>query len=170
MGTYGRLIQPMLRACLPPLLATTDCRVLLLGRGGKEFRDDVIREHPELGGRIAAPGEQSLDELSRHVSACDVMLQPYPDGVSSRRTSVMVALSHGRPVVTTFGHLSEPFWTDCGAVVLVPATEPAALADATASVIAAPIRLRDLSARARDIYAERFDLVHTIERLRSADH
>jgi hypothetical protein len=167
MGTYGRLIQPMLRACLPPLLSTTDCRVLLLGRGGKAFRDDVIREHPELGGRVVAPGEQSLDELSHHVSACDVMLQPYPDGVSSRRTSVMVALSHGRPVVTTFGHLSEPFWTDCGAVVLVPANEPAALADATASLIAAPVRLLDLSARARDIYAERFDLVHTIERLRS---
>jgi hypothetical protein len=58
---------------------------------------------------------------------------------------------------------------DCGAVVLVPANQPAALADATASVIAAPIRLLDLSARARDIYAERFDLVHTIERLRSAN-
>ena len=25
------------------------------------------------------------------------MLQPYPDGISSRRTSAMVALSHGRP-------------------------------------------------------------------------
>jgi hypothetical protein len=166
MGTYGRLIQPMLRACLPSLLAAVDCRVLLLGRGGKEFRDDLVRDHPELGGRIIAPGEQSLDDLSRHVSACDVMLQPYPDGVSSRRTSVMVALSHGRPVVTTFGHLSEPFWTDCGAVVLVPANEPAMLADATASLIAAPIRLLDLSARARDIYVERFDLVHTIELLR----
>jgi hypothetical protein len=167
MGTYGRLIQPMLRACLPPLLATADCRVLLLGRGGKEFRADLIGEHPELAGRIVAPGEQSLEELSHHVSACDVMLQPFPDGVSSRRTSVMVALSHGRPVVTTFGHLSEPFWADCGAVVLVPATEPTALADATASLIAAPIRLLDLSARARDLYAERFDLAHTIERLRS---
>jgi hypothetical protein len=169
MGTYGRLLQPMLRACLPPLLAAADCRVLLLGRGGKEFRDDVIRDHPELGGRIVAPGEQSLDELSRYVSACDVMLQPYPDGVSSRRTSVMVALSHARPVVTTVGHLSEPFWNECGAVVLVPADQPAALAEVTASLIAAPLRLSDLSARARDIYAQRFELVHTIERLRSAN-
>jgi glycosyltransferase involved in cell wall biosynthesis len=169
LGTYGRSIRSMLRACLPALLATTDCRILLLGRGGIEFRDELIGDHPELGGRLVAPGEQSPDALSRHVSACDVMLQPYPDGISSRRTSVMAALSHGRPVVTTFGHLSESFWTDCGAVVLVPASDPGALADATASVIADPSRLRDLSARAQAIYAERFDLVHTIERLRTAD-
>jgi glycosyl transferase family 1 len=168
LGTYGGLIRPMLRACLPALLATTDCRMLLLGRGGDEFRDELIRGHPELGGRIVAPGEQSPDALSRHVSACDVMLQPYPDGISSRRTSVMVALSHGRPVVTTFGHLSESFWTDCGAVLLVPASDPGALADAAASLIADPSRLRDLSALARAMYAERFDLVHTIERLRTA--
>jgi glycosyltransferase involved in cell wall biosynthesis len=168
LGTYGRLLQPMLRACLPALLASTDCHVLLLGRGGDGFRDELIRDHPELGGRIDAPGELPPDELSRHVSACDVMLQPYPDGISSRRTSVMVALSHGRPAVTTFGHLSESLWTDCGAVVLVPACEPAALADATARLLADPIRLRDMSARARTIYAERFDLVHTIERLRTA--
>jgi glycosyltransferase involved in cell wall biosynthesis len=168
VGTYGRLIRPMLRACLPGLLATTDCRFLLLGRRGNEFRDELVADHPELGGRIVAPGEQSLDELSRHVSACDVMLQPYPDGITSRRTSVMVSLSHGRPAVTTFGHLSEPFWTDCGAVVLVPANEPAALADATASLMADPLRLRDLSARGRALYSEEFDLVHTIDRLRSA--
>jgi glycosyltransferase involved in cell wall biosynthesis len=168
VGTYGRLIRPMLTACLPALLATTDCRFLLLGRRGNEFRDELFADHPELGGRIVAPGEQSLDELSRHVSACDVMLQPYPDGITSRRTSVMVSLSHGRPAVTTFGHLSEPFWTDCGAVVLVPANEPAALADATASLMADPLRLRDLSARGRALYSEEFDLVHTIDRLRSA--
>ncbi len=167
LGTYGRLIRPMLRASLPALLATTDCRILLLGRGGNELRDELVREHPELSGRIAAPGEQSADELSRHVSACDVMLQPYPDGITSRRTSVMVALSHGRPAVTTFGHLSESFWPGCGAVVLAPANEPAGLADATARLIADPIRLRDLSAGARAIYAERFDLAHTIECLRA---
>jgi glycosyltransferase involved in cell wall biosynthesis len=169
LGTYSRLIRPMVRACLPTLLATTDCRILLLGRGGNEFRDELIREHPELGGRIVAPGEQSADELSRHVSACDLMLQPYPDGISSRRTSVMVALSHGRPAVTTFGHLTESFWPGCGAIVLAPVNEPVALTDAIARLIADPIRLRDLSARARAIYAERFDLGHTIECLRAPD-
>jgi glycosyltransferase involved in cell wall biosynthesis len=169
LGTYGRLIRPLLRACLPALLATTDCRILLLGRGGDGFRDELIGDHPELGGRIEAPGALSPDELSRHVSACDVMMQPYPDGISSRRTSVMVALSHGRPVVTTVGHLSEPFWAGCGAVVLVPPGDPAALSAATASLIRDRPRLIDLSARALAMYAERFDLVHTIARLRSAD-
>jgi hypothetical protein len=169
LGTYGGLIGPMLVAGLPVLLAKTDCRVLLLGRGGHEFRNKLIGDHPELGGRVVAPGEQAPDELSRHVSACDVMLQPYPDGISSRRTSAMVSLSHGRPVATTFGHLSEPLWIDCLAVVLVPASEPAALADATATLIADPIRLRHMSVHARAIYAERFDLAHTIDCLRSGE-
>ena len=30
----------------------------------------------------------------------------------------MVALSHGRPIVTTTGHLTEPVWADSGAAAL----------------------------------------------------
>lgn len=166
LGTYGRLIRPMLRSALPELMAATDCRVLLLGRGGETFRDELNEAHPELAGRVDAPGELAADDLSRHVSACDLMLQPYPDGVSSRRTSVMVALSHGRPVVTTSGDLTEPLWFD-GAVVLAPADRPDELAAATVSLLAAPGRLRDLAARAAALYGERFDLRHTVTTLRT---
>jgi glycosyltransferase involved in cell wall biosynthesis len=167
LGTYGRLIRPMLRSTLPVLLAATDCRVLLLGRGGDGFRDELTAAYPELAGRIDAPGPLSPDDLSRHVSACDLMLQPYPDGVSSRRTTVMVALAHGRPVVTTFGDLSEPLWSG-GDVVLAAVDRPDELAAAAASLIADPARLRDLAARARALYAERFDVRHTVAILRSA--
>ena len=41
------------------------------------------------------------EEVSVHLSACDLMIQPYPDGISARRTSAMAALAHERPVVTT---------------------------------------------------------------------
>jgi glycosyltransferase involved in cell wall biosynthesis len=96
------------------------------------------------------------------------MLQPYPDGVSSRRTSVMVALSHGRPVVTTTGRLTEPLWSSCGALVLTAAETPAELATATARLLADPPRRQRLSERARSLYLERFDLAHTVVALRSA--
>ena len=165
-GTYGRLIRPMLRLALPAFMAVTDCRVLLLGRGGDMFRDELTAEHPEIAGRIDAPGPLAPDDLSRHVSACDLMLQPYPDGVSSRRTSVMVALAHGRPVVTTFGDLSEPLWNE-GAVVLAPVDRPNDLAAAVASLIADAARLRDFATRARALYAERFDVCHTVATLRA---
>ena len=38
--------------------------------------------------------------LSRHLQACDVLVQPYPEGITSRRTSAMAALAHGRAIVT----------------------------------------------------------------------
>jgi glycosyltransferase involved in cell wall biosynthesis len=165
-GTYGRLIRPMLASALPALLAATDCRVLLLGRGGETFRDELTAAHPELAGRLEAPDTVAPADLSRHVSACDLMLQPYPDGVSSRRTSVMVALAHGRPIVTTFGHLSEPLWSG-GAVALAPADRPGELAATAALLLADPARLRDLASRARALYDERFDLRHTVATLRT---
>jgi glycosyltransferase involved in cell wall biosynthesis len=166
LGTYGRLIRPMLRRVVPALLGATDCRVLLLGRGGERFKDELIAAHPALAGRIDAPGPLTADDLSRHVSACDLMVQPYPDGVSSRRTSVMVALAHARPVVTTLGDLSEPLWSE-GDVVLAPVDRPDELAAATVSLLADPARLRDLAARARALYAERFDMRHTVATLRT---
>ncbi len=165
LGTYGDLIRPLLEASLPGLLATTDSRVVLLGRQGGAFRDALIAAHPQFTDRIAAPGPLKDADLSRYVAACDVMLQPYPDGISSRRTSVMVALSHGRPVVTTMGWLSESFWPESGAVVTVPVGDPVALVSATSRLVSDRRRLSDLSARSRAIYAERFALAHTIHRL-----
>jgi glycosyltransferase involved in cell wall biosynthesis len=168
LGTYGRLIEPMLSSVLPGLLAATNCRILLLGRQGDSLRDSFSRAHPRWADRVVAPGQLSDTDLSRHVSACDVMLQPYPDGVTSRRTSLMAALSHGRPVVTTMGWLSEPFWSGCGAVVTVPVEQPGALIVATSQLLSDPARMADLSASGRRLYAVRFDLAHTIERLQFA--
>jgi glycosyltransferase involved in cell wall biosynthesis len=80
----------------------------------------------------------------------------------------MAALSHGRPVVTTSGRLTEPLWSARDAVVLIPADQPAELAQAAARLIADPTQRRQLAARSRALYAERFDLAHTVETLRSA--
>jgi hypothetical protein len=70
------------------------------------------------------------------------------------------------PVVTTFGDLSEPLWSG-GDVVLAPVDRPDELATATVSLLADPARLRDLAARARALYAERFDMRHTVATLRT---
>jgi glycosyltransferase involved in cell wall biosynthesis len=167
LGTYGRRIGSMLATWFPALLAATDCHVLLLGRHGEGFRLELTQRFPEYRDRITSPGALPEDELSRHISACDLMIQPYPDGVSSRRTSLMVGLSHGRPICTTIGWLSESFWAGCGALLISPADDPGATARVVASVLDHPDRKAELSARARSLYAECFDLRHTVERLRS---
>jgi glycosyltransferase involved in cell wall biosynthesis len=167
VGTYGALIRPLLEACLPALVERSDCRMLLIGRGSESARDQAIAREPRLADRLHATGPLAPDDLSRHVSACDVMLQPYPDGVSSRRTSVMVALSHRVPLVTTSGALTETMWQQTGAAVLVPAADAVALADAAARLMADPGRCTALASRAAAIYDEQFDLRHTIAALRA---
>ena len=98
------------------------------------------------------------------------MVQPYPDGISTRRTSAMTALAHARPTITTTGWLTEGLWEHTGAVALVPGEMPAAahaMALETARLLGdAPAR-DALSNRARATYLERFDIAHTIRALRA---
>ena len=95
------------------------------------------------------------------------MMQPYPDGVSSRRTSAMAALAHGVPMVTTGGRLSDPVWRESQAVVLVPPDQADDLAEAVASLASNQTLQRDLSRRSLDLYESRFHVRHTIAALRA---
>jgi len=168
-GTNGRPICGMLHTSVPALIRETDCDVLLMGRHSEELCRALIAQHPYLGRRVHSTGVLPEDDVSLYVAACDVMLQPYPDGVSSRRTSAMVALSHGLPMVTTSGWLTEPLWDESDAVELVPADEPEALADRVAQLIASPARRSVLAARSRALYVSHFDMPHSIRVLRDAD-
>jgi glycosyltransferase involved in cell wall biosynthesis len=165
-GTYGDLIKPMLDACLPELLERSHCRVLLMGYNSDAACGELIAKHPGLTGRVHGSGTLGPDSLSYHVSACDVMLQPYPDGISSRRTSAMVALSHAVPIVTTIGPLTEPIWQTSGAAVLVPVDDPGQLAPETASLLTDAGRRANLARHAAAVYDQQFDLRHTISALR----
>jgi hypothetical protein len=83
-GTYGRHMRTLLADCIPALAARCDCRLLLLGRDSEIVAGELTASFPALVGRVHGAGALRPDEVSRHVSACDVMLQPYPDGISSR--------------------------------------------------------------------------------------
>ena len=52
---------------------------------------------------VLAEGPFPADEVSRRFAAMDVYLVPITGGVSTRRTSLMTALQHGIPTVSTFG-------------------------------------------------------------------
>jgi glycosyltransferase involved in cell wall biosynthesis len=165
-GTYGDLIQPMLDRSLPELVEQSGCRVMLLGHNSDVACRELVAKHPGLTGCVHGSGTLTPDDLSHHVSACDVMLQPYPDGISSRRTSAMVALSHAVPIVTTIGQLTEPIWESSGAAVLVPVDDPGQLAIATASLLTDAARRASLARHAAAVYDQQFDLRHTIAALR----
>jgi hypothetical protein len=167
-GTCGGAIGDALREVLPALLGHRPERALLLiGQDSAQFRDALVRQYPVLRDQIHATGALRTEEVSSHISACDVMVQPYPDGVSSRRGSLMAALSHGKPIVATSGRLSEPLWHENGSVVLVPAGNHDEMVAATESL------LRDKDARdragtqARIMYDRHFGLPKLIALLRN---
>jgi hypothetical protein len=170
-GTYGGQVARALARLLPRLLSDEDagCAVLLLGRGGGAMREELLRARPDFASRIHAAGTLPPEELSRRLAACDLLLQPYPDGVSTRRTSAMAGLAHGLPVVTTKGVLTEPLWEESGAVALAPAGDDEALLGEVRKLLASPEERARLSAAAHSLYRERFDVSHTIAALRGAE-
>jgi glycosyltransferase involved in cell wall biosynthesis len=166
-GTYGRLLSNLLGPVVVQLLRKVcDLSIVLIGRGGESFREIVAHRHPELGDRVAATGSLHPADLSRHLQACDLLIQPFPDGVSSRRTTVMAALAHGRPVVTTTGGLTESLWSDSNAVALAPAGDWAGLVAMTLRALRDPDERDRLGARGAELYRDHFDLAHTIRALR----
>jgi glycosyltransferase involved in cell wall biosynthesis len=165
-GTFGSHLRAQLHACLPLLATKADCLIVLIGRHGEAMVKELASGHPHLAGCLRATGALTPEEVSVHIHACDVMLQPYPDGVSTRRTSAMAALAHDRALVTTTGVLTEAFWALDHAATLVPADDAAGLASAVAALLADPLRREQLGARAADLYRRRFDVAHTVHALR----
>jgi glycosyltransferase involved in cell wall biosynthesis len=130
--------------------------LVCLGRGSEGVAARLSRAVPGFAGPVSATGGLTLEGLSQHLQACDVLLQPYPDGVSGRRTTTISALEHGVPVATTFGALSEPFWRETAAVETVPADDFACLASAIERLLD-PSRNAAARATTHQLYNERFD-------------
>lgn len=167
-GTFGPRYRAALEALLLPLFTQEGGEhlcFLCVGRGGAEFAANFRQAHPAFAGYVLASGPLTAPEVSEHLAACDLFIQPYPDGVSTRRTSVMACLALGRPVLTNAGHLTEPFWAESGAVRLVTTVE--AIPTAVTNLLAdRPARIH-LAATATALYMDKFDLPRTIERLRA---
>ncbi len=124
-GTYGDSIAKLLDRILPAILADVPhASAFLIGRNSKVYRERLIAKNPQLAARVAATGMLGDRDASAYISACDLMLQPYPDGISTRRTTAMVALAHGRALATTSGHLTESLWAESGAVSISPVNQP----------------------------------------------
>lgn len=162
-GTYGDHIAGALAPIVPMLLdRLPGARLLLAGRGaatfasqianGARLRVDVLTEHDGLS--VAAA-----------LRACDILVQPFPDGVTTRRTSMMAALSSARPVVTTSGDLTEPVWNG-EAVAMAPAGQPGRFVDEVERLAMDAARRTTVGVQGRRLYEERFALAATIARLR----
>lgn len=135
----GRGLETAVRALAAAHAAAspTGATLTLIG----EVRDpahaaELIHLARTLGveGRVAFTGSLSAPEVSHHLADADVALLPYPTGVSTGRTTLMAALDHGLPVVTTSapgGGLDARF-RDGENMLLAPAGDADAFARETA--------------------------------------
>jgi glycosyltransferase involved in cell wall biosynthesis len=168
-GTYGGAVAELLEAALLTLLKSDSDRVaLLVGRNAERFRTHLLARTPDLASRVVATGELPPNLAAAHLAACDLLVQPYPDGVSCRRTSVMSGLALGRPVVTNLGPLSEPVWaTEENGVTLAASASPDTIVAAAERVLAVPpVERAAMGQSARRWYAARFAVERTVEVLR----
>ncbi|HEY1861868.1 MAG TPA: glycosyltransferase family 4 protein [Gemmataceae bacterium] len=167
-GTYGSHVGSLLARILPALVsADSRRRALLIGKGSDVFGAGLLLENPALRGRIAATGPLDHERTPTHLAACDCLVQPYPDGVSSRRGSLMAGLALGLPIVTNAGPLTDAVWRESDAVALAASPAPSDFMDAVEHLLAEPRGMEELGRRAAEMYQKRFALVRTIETLRS---
>ena len=102
-------------------------------------------------------------EISTLIQCCDVFVQPYPDGVSTRRTTLMALLEHGCTVVASSGVRTEESWNH--ALRLTPDGDAGAMIDAAVQLLDQPEDRARLSGAATHTYLERFHVERAVATL-----
>jgi glycosyltransferase involved in cell wall biosynthesis len=167
-GTFSPLVTGTLAPVIEQVLAARpEVTWLLIGRDGERFAIDVARRAPHLADRIVPTGTLDADLLSAHVLAADVFVQPYPDGITARRTTATALLAHGRAIVTTDGYLTEPFWRDDDGVRLAAAGDTGALAAATLDLLEDPVARARLVTGAQAMFTRRFSTPRAVAALQA---
>jgi glycosyltransferase involved in cell wall biosynthesis len=168
-GTYGEHISAVLQpACLQLFEMEPNFTLLLLGRHSEAFKDRLVAAVPGTVGRIVAAGALPPERVAVALQAADVVLQPFPDGASARRGSLMAALANGCAVVTNLGSLSEPLWAD-SALAPLASPDSTALALRTLSLLHDHHERNRLAQAALNLYQTRFDLRQTLDAMESCE-
>lgn len=165
LGYFGFLNETKGADTLIDALARLDTRYHLVFIGGQTGASDPFNNEAFLRGlrgeinrlglqeRVHWTGFLSPVRVSAHLAAADLMVMPYRDGVSLRRGTLMAALAHGRPLITTFPAAPDaaPELVPGENVCLVPPDDPARLATAIAELAADPARRSRLGDGARQV-------------------
>jgi glycosyltransferase involved in cell wall biosynthesis len=168
-GTYGEHLAAELTRVLSAIVERhPDVRLAFIGKGSVEFLESLQSVMPDVAARTWASGWLDPRNTAAALRACDLLLQPYPDGVTTRRTSVMAGLQNGVATVTTDGFLTESVWREAWPAALAPAGDTQAMMAAISSLLGDAVARRTLARRGRHIYRERFSIGRTIEALRTS--
>jgi glycosyltransferase involved in cell wall biosynthesis len=157
LGIFGtahvsRLLEPLRSSARAVAATGRRVRVVYIGPHGRAVRD-ALGDLP-----LIADGPHPADEVSRRLSAVDIFLATYADGVSTRRGAMMAALQHGLATVGTRGHHTDPELIDADgkALVLAPAGDLMAFDAAVLRLASDPSLRNEIGAQGLQLFRRRY--------------
>jgi glycosyltransferase involved in cell wall biosynthesis len=104
------------------------------------------------------PGPLSEEQLSLYLRASDLVLLPFRDGMTTRRSTLMAALAHGRPVLGLAGPRTDAILLGSpDALRLTPLGDRDAYARAAAALADSADDREAIGASGRALYEAHFD-------------
>lgn len=118
------------------------CRVklLLVGGGSGPGQTEVLKLARELGieNHLLFTGYRPSDEASRYLRSADIAVQPYPEGVCERRSSLQAVMALGLPIVSTQRGIPLSLFRPRDNVMLARVHDSRKMADAIGELISDP--------------------------------
>src|SRR5690606_8153749 len=105
----------------------------------------------------------SEEVVSRYLQAAEMAVFPFTEGASERRSSLLAALAHGIPTITTYGPNTPPSFVDGSNMLLVPVGKPDAIAHAVKRLARNPDLVARLAYGARQL-SQQFSWDNVVER------
>lgn len=129
-------------------------------------RMEAMTQEPALQGRVWWTGFGTVEETSAHLLCSDICVLPFKEGASLRHGTLVAALVHGLPIITTHcpdvakgSRLDDrnarilPELRLEQKVVMVPPDDPLTLAEAIENLLDSPERRASLSQQASSLAA-----------------
>ena len=169
LGLFGtahssRLLH-LIRAAVEAAHAKNpDVLALYIGPHGDAVRQ-ALHGLPTL-----AEGPFPAEEVSRRFAAMDIYLVPIAGGVSSRRTSLMTALQHGIPTVSTFGEATDAMLIaeNGKAFLLADTNHSETFTESVLRLVNDKVLQEKIGAHGKVLYNREFSWEHTARRLLTA--
>ena len=118
----------------------------------------VLIDELGLTNRVLWTDHVAPEIVTAHFSAADICAMPYRDGASYRRGTLMAALAHGMPIVTTEIRNQKlkvrkilPTLQDSENCLLIPPDDQSAIADAVSRLLASPALRAKIGAGAQTL-------------------
>jgi hypothetical protein len=153
-GTFhvSRMMDRLRSAALTAQAAGRAVVVLYIGRDSDLVRSVVAPME------TIADGSSSPEEVSRRLSAIDIFVTAFVDGVSTRRGSFMAGLQHGLAIAGTNGPLTDPILQEANdrAFCLADSTSASQFDDCVARLAQDHQFRTELGFAARRLYRDNF--------------